>query len=154
MARISVDLARAIRAQHGHELAVRDRQADVMQRLDAPVARRKLPGPRERDGHFTTLTLPADDACEQERVDGDALMHGRRHVVDAGRALEAGDGLELIADLGTLEALALLDGLGRELHRRPSRAPPSSDRDRCIWPSTAPRNLVISAFSAPSGSAS
>ena len=53
-------------------------------------------------------------------------MHGRRHVVDAGRALEAGDGLDLIADLGALEALALLDGLGRDLHavppaRRPIR---------------------------------
>ena len=50
-------LARAIGAQHGHELAVRNRQADVVQRLDAPVARRELPDLENRR-HFTTMTRP------------------------------------------------------------------------------------------------
>ena len=50
-------LARAIGTEHGHELAVRDRQADVVQRLDAPVARRELPD-LENGRHFTTMTCP------------------------------------------------------------------------------------------------
>ena len=50
-------LARAVGAQNGHELAVRNRQADVMQRLDAPVARRELPD-LENGRHFTTMTRP------------------------------------------------------------------------------------------------
>jgi len=47
-----------------------------------------------------------------QRVDGDALMHGRRHVVDAGRALESADRLELVAHLRPVERFALLDRLG------------------------------------------
>src|SRR6185312_16396948 len=61
---------------------------------------------------------------EQERIDRDPLMHRRRHVVDPGGALEAADGLELIADFCTLKALARFDGLGSEHDAVPaSRSP-------------------------------
>ncbi len=43
MARISVLLPAPFGPSTADELAVRDRQADVVQRLDAPVARREPP---------------------------------------------------------------------------------------------------------------
>ena len=58
-------LAGAVRPQHGDEFAVRDRQADVVQRLDAPVARRELPD-LEDGASLHDYDLPADDGREQE----------------------------------------------------------------------------------------